>query len=171
MSAPEAARIVLAQALTREAFAPYGDLIAPGANERAINFGTTRRFDGVAHLDVEQGDGRACVAIFRTDQHTHRAPYPLRAFERHLLGSQSFVPLGAGRCLAVLAGAGAAPDEAAIVAFIVEPGQGVTLRRGVWHHPLITIGAADILVIERAARDEDCEVVALRARVAVRLPE
>jgi ureidoglycolate lyase len=170
MSAPEAARIVLAQPLTREAFAPYGELIAPGTDERAINFGTTRRFDDVAHLDVEEEGGRACVAIFRTDADTHRAPYPLRAFERHLLGSQSFVPMGAGRCLAVLAGSGAAPDEAAIAAFIVEPGQGVTLRRGVWHHPLITIGAADILVIERAAQDEDCEVVSLKARVEVRLP-
>ncbi|MBP0598275.1 ureidoglycolate lyase [Herbaspirillum sp. LeCh32-8] len=171
MSAPEVMRVVVAQPLTHEAFTPYGELIAPGADERAINFGTTRRFDGVAHLDVEEGGGRACVAIFRTDEGTHRAPYPLRAFERHLLGSQSFVPMGAGRCLAVLAGVGAQPDEAAIAAFIIEPGQGVTLRRGVWHHPLITIGAADVLVIERAAQAEDCEVVMLHARAEVHLPQ
>lgn len=172
MKAPEpaVARVIVAAPLTRAAFAAYGDLLAPGGEVREINFGTTRRFDGVAPLDVEEQGGRAGVAIFRTDAHTHHAPYPLRAFERHLLGSQSFVPLGASRCLAVLAGAGEAPDEAAIAAFIIEPGQGVTLRRGVWHHPLITIGAADVLVIERAAPDEDCEVVALRGRAEVRLP-
>ncbi|WDZ96081.1 ureidoglycolate lyase [Herbaspirillum sp. WKF16] len=169
-TANEAMRVIVAAPLTREAFAAYGELLAPGEQGREINFGTTRRFDDVAPLDVEEDGGRAAVAIFRTDAHTHRAPYPLRAFERHLLGSQSFVPLGAGRCLAVLAGAGAAPDEEGIAAFIIEPGQGITLRRGVWHHPLITIGAADVLVIERQAREEDCEVVALRGRAEVRLP-
>lgn len=170
MSAPEPTpRVVLAQPLTALAFAPYGDLIAPGEAGREINFGTTQRFDDVARLDVEEQDGRACVALFRTDAQTHRAPYPLRAFERHCLGSQSFIPLGASRCLAVLAGSGDTPDEAAIVAFMIEPGQGVTLRRGVWHHPLITVGAADVLVIERAAASEDCQVMAMTTRVEVRL--
>ncbi|MBV8622860.1 MAG: ureidoglycolate lyase [Herbaspirillum sp.] len=173
MSAPEilalGPRVICVQPLTPQAFAPYGELIAPGATERAINFGTTRRFDDVAHLDVQEQGGLACVALFRTDARTHLAPYPLRAFERHRLGSQSFIPLGASRCLAVLAGSGERPDEAAIVAFIVEPGQGVTLRRGVWHHPLITIGAADVLVIERQASEEDCEVVMMSTPAQISL--
>ncbi|EJM95868.1 ureidoglycolate lyase [Herbaspirillum sp. YR522] len=169
MSAPEAgaATVLVAQPLSRAGFAPYGHLIAPGPQQRDINFGTTRRFDDVAHLDTDAQGGRVAVAIFRTDVATHVAPYPLRAFERHLLGSQSFVPMGAGRMLVVLAGCDTQPDEAAMVAFIVEPGQGVTLKRGVWHHPLITIGAADVLVIERMAPEEDCEVVAMRSRVEV----
>lgn len=173
MSAPEAVpavRTVIARALAPASFAPYGDVIAPGGSERDINFGTTRRFDDVTRLDVAEDGGRPCVAIFRTGAGTHRAPYPLRAFERHRLGSQTFVPMGASRCLAVLAGGGDAPDEDGIVAFIVEPGQGITLKRGIWHHPLITIGAADVLVIERLAHEEDCEVVALRGRIEVRLP-
>ncbi|MFJ3059245.1 ureidoglycolate lyase [Herbaspirillum sp. NPDC087042] len=173
MSAPEILapepRVICVQPLTPQAFAPYGELIAPGVAERAINFGTTRRFDDVAHLDVQAQGGLACVALFRTDASTHLAPYPLRAFERHRLGSQSFIPLGASRCLAVLAGAGERPDESAIVAFIIEPGQGVTLRRGVWHHPLITIGAADVLVIERQSAEEDCEVVMMSTRAQISL--
>jgi ureidoglycolate lyase len=169
MSAPDAGRatVIVAQPLSHAAFALYGHLIAPGEQQRDINFGTTRRFDDVAHLDTEADGGRVGVAIFRTDATTHTAPYPVRAFERHLLGSQSFVPMGAGRMLVVLAGGDAQPDEAAIVAFIVEPGQGVTLRRGVWHHPMITVGAADVLVIERMAAVEDCEVVPMRTRVEV----
>ena len=173
MSAPDAgpATVLVAQALSAAGFAPYGHLIAPGQQQRDINFGTTRRFDDVAHLDTDAQGGRVGVAIFRTDAETHVAPYPVRAFERHLLGSQSFVPMGAGRMLVVLAGCDAQPDEAAIVAFIVEPGQGVTLKRGVWHHPLITIGAADVLVIERMAQAEDCEVVTMRSRVEVVLAQ
>lgn len=173
MNAPEVQgrrRVILAQPLTPQAFAPYGHLIAPGPLERDINFGTTRRYDDVARLDVQEQGGRACVAIFRTDAQTHQAPYPLRAFERHRLGSQSFVPMGAARCLAVLAGDGECPDESAIAAFVIEPGQGVTLRRGVWHHPLITVGAADVLVIERLAAEEDCQVVMLTMPAEVHLP-
>jgi ureidoglycolate lyase len=151
MSAPEAApRGDPGAALTHEAFAPYGDLIAPGEAEREINFGTTRRFDDVARLDVQEQDGRACVACSAPGASPTAAPYPLRAFERHRLGSQSFIPLGASRCLAVLAGDGERPDEAAIVAFVIEPGQGVTLAARRLASPLITLGAADVLVIERA---------------------
>jgi hypothetical protein len=87
--------------------------------------------------------------------------------ELQLDGSQ--LPRVSGSCLAVLAGSGDTPDEAAIAAFLIEPGQGVTLRRGVWHHPLITVGAADVLVIERAAASEDCQVMAMTTRVEVRL--
>lgn len=162
---------LLAQPLSHAAFAAYGDLIVAGGAERDINFGTTRRFDNLTQLDTDAQGGQPCVAIFRTDATTHVAPYPLRAFERHLLGSQSFVPMGASRCLVVLAGSGEVPDEAAIRAFIVEPGQGITLRRGVWHHPLITIGAADVLVIERAAPEEDCQVLPLQGAFQVVLPE
>lgn len=173
MRAPESQsmlRVILAQALTREAFAAYGELIAPGRSERDINFGTARRYDDVASLDVDEAGGRACVAIFRTETPAGQAAYPLRAFERHRLGSQSFIPMGAARCLAVLAGDGEQPDESAIAAFVIEPGQGVTLRRGVWHHPLITIGPADVLVIERAASEVDCEVVMMSSQVEVKLP-
>ncbi|MCO4859867.1 ureidoglycolate lyase [Herbaspirillum sp. WGmk3] len=171
MPAPDtAARVILAQALTQEAFAAYGVLIAPGPSEREINFGTTRRYDDVAALDVDDEGGRACVAIFRTQGQGDPATYPLCAFERHRLGSQSFIPLGASRCLAVLAGDGERPDESAIAAFVIEPGQGVTLRRGVWHHPLITLGAADVLVIERAATQVDCEVVMMSSQAQVKLP-
>jgi ureidoglycolate lyase len=165
-SAPVAQRIA-AQALTADKVASFGHLIAPGADSRDINAGTTRRYDDVAGLDVEEGGGRACVAIFQTDAGTHRAPYRLSMFERHRIGSQSFVPMGGSRCLAIVAGIGDAPDEDAIQAFIIEPGQGLTLRRDVWHHPLITIGAADILVIERIAAQVDCELMRIRGSFEV----
>lgn len=180
------ARLIRARALTRAAFAPYGDVIAAPAglaggavdggtidggasNDAMINNGTARRFDDLTRLDVGDSGGEACLAIFRCGAEAHAPPLRLTMFERHCLGSQSFVPMGRGRCLAIVAGAADAPDEEAIRAFIVEPGQGVTLRRGVWHHPLITLGAADILVIERRGGAVDCEIVALAGHFVVTL--
>jgi ureidoglycolate lyase len=165
-----ALRIIPAQALTAAAFAPFGDVIAATAPASTpINAGTAQRFDDLTRLDLNAHNGSPCVAIFRTTEQSHTAPYRLTLFERHLLGSQTFVPMGQGRCLAVLAPGDAQPDEERIQVFIVEPGQGVTLRRGVWHHPLITLGAADVLVIERSADAVDCEIVPVRGRFAVGL--
>ncbi|MDY7577209.1 ureidoglycolate lyase [Herbaspirillum sp. RTI4] len=166
-------RLITAVPLTAAGIAPFGDLLMPHAQAGvesvagvAINAGTAQRFD-LAHLDVAGEGGTACVTIFRTQEGAHRAPYRLTAFERHRHGSQTFVPLGAARCLAVVTSGADAPDESAIRAFIVEPGQGLTLRRSVWHHPLITLDAADVLVIERRAAEVDCEVQPIAGQFAV----
>lgn len=177
MSSPESSspnRVIVAQTLTPAAFAPFGDVIAPavngGSNSSApINAGTAQRFDDLTQLDVSEQGGEACVAIFRTQDGTHVAPYALTMFERHLLGSQSFIPMAQGRVLVVVTQGGDAPDEDAIQAFIVEPGQGVTLRRGVWHHPMITIGGADVFVIERRAVEVDCEIARIEGSFIVTL--
>ena len=169
-----ATKVIVAQALTPEAFAPFGDVIAPAkasSGSTPINEGTAQRFDDLTQLDVSEQGGAACVAIFRTQDGTHVAPYALTMFERHLLGSQSFVPMGQGRVLVVVTQGDRLdmPDEDAIQAFIVEPGQGVTLRRGVWHHPMITIGGADVFVIERRAAQVDCEIQRIKGSFVVTL--
>src|SRR5450830_15010 len=175
MNSPDisaASRRIVAQTLTPAAFAAFGDVIAPTPAtpaSTAINQGTAQRFDDITHLDVDGQGGQACLAIFRTQDGTHAAPYALSMFERHLLGSQSFVPMAQGRVLVVVAPGDAAPDEEAIQAFIVESGQGVTLKRGVWHHPMITIGSADVLVIERRAAQVDCEIQRIKGRFVVTL--
>ena len=171
-AATTASQVIVAQVLTPAAFAPFGDVITPAtvqSNSTPINEGTAQRFDDLTQLDVSEQDGEACVAIFRTQDGTHVAPYALTMFERHLLGSQSFVPMGQGRVLVVVTEGGDTPDEDAIQAFIVEPGQGVTLRRGVWHHPMITIGGADVFVIERRAAQVDCEIQRIKGRFIVTL--
>lgn len=161
-------RLIVAQPLTHQNFAAFGDVVAPAAHDStAINAGTAQRFDRLTELDVSADGGAACLAIFRTQADTHAAPFRLWAFERHRLGSQTFVPMGQGRCLAVVTSGERTPDESAICAFIVEPGQGITVRRGVWHHPLITLGAADVLVIERRAAEVDCELARIAGQFIV----
>jgi ureidoglycolate lyase len=160
--------LIVAQPLTHQNFAAFGDLIAPVAHDStAINAGTAQRFDRLTELDVGAHGGAACLAIFRTQDDTQAAPCRLWAFERHCLGSQTFVPMGQSRCLAVVTSGERTPDESAIHAFIVEPGQGITVRRGVWHHPLITLGAADVLVIERRATEVDCEIARIAGQFIV----
>lgn len=166
-------RAIRVEPLTRAAFEPYGDVIdidaSASARVRAINQGSAARIDDLTTLDLTDADGRPCLAIFRTAD--MRWPLRLRLFERHRLGSQTFVPLADGRCLAVVAGSGGQPDEHDVRAFVTRPGQGFTLRRGVWHHPLITLGAATVLVIERsAAGREDCDTVAVHTPIELAAP-
>ena len=161
-------RLVAVQPLTREAFLPYGELIMPNAQAGTpINAASAQRFDAPGGIDVDDSGGAACLTVFRTHDAPAAGPIPLRAFERHRLGSQTFVPLAGGRCLCVVTGGDCAPDASAVCAFIVGPGQGVTLRRGVWHHPLITLGPADVLVIERQAAQVDCELQPITGSILV----
>ena len=88
--------------LTAEAFAPFGDVIEPSdrAEQLAINYGMTTRFNDLATLDIGEDHGRPIVSIFRGRL---LAPLVLRIFERHPLGSQAFVPLSGRPFLAAVA--------------------------------------------------------------------
>uniref|UniRef100_UPI0035579F05 ureidoglycolate lyase n=1 Tax=Pandoraea sputorum TaxID=93222 RepID=UPI0035579F05 len=52
--------------LTREAFAPFGDVIElEGAKHFAINGGTTERFHALASVALGPAGGRTLVNVFR----------------------------------------------------------------------------------------------------------
>lgn len=184
---------ITAELPTRARFAPYGDLLGDAAGDAAagagndpagadpgvpvhalrgtsINAGTGRRYDNLMRVDLTRAGGQPCITLFRTAGAAHCAPFALSAFERHCLGSQTFVPLGASRCLAIVTLGDTKPDLDAIHAYVVEPGQAVTIRAGVWHHPLLSIGPAEVLVLERSAASADCEIYPLQPGRAVSLP-
>ena len=89
--------------LTREAFAPFGDVIAcdEAARHFAINEGTTERFHDLARVDVADGKGRALINIFRAQP--RELPMTLTMMERHPLSSQAFIPLSKRPYLVVVA--------------------------------------------------------------------
>jgi ureidoglycolate lyase len=145
--------------LTAAAFAPFGAVIAadPGRSY-LINGGTTRRFHALAAADPGPG-GTAILSIFRG------APRPLpltvAMLERHPLGAQAFAPLSPAPWLAVVA-EGARPTTRDLRAFLCRGDQGVQYARGVWHHPLIVLGAAqDFLVVDRLGPGANLEEIAL----------
>ncbi|MDZ5695783.1 ureidoglycolate lyase [Chelativorans sp. M5D2P16] len=147
---------VTATPLTREAFAPFGDVIeTAGAESFLINGGKCRRFHDLARVEAAGADARVLINIFRAEPY----PMPLRLemVERHPLGSQAFIPLAPRPYLVVVC-----PDEAgrpgAPQAFVAHPGQGVNYARGIWHAVLTPIGEAqDFLVVDRGGEGRNLE--------------
>ena len=133
---------------------------------RAINGGTSQRWDmpGGLHLNAEGGE--PCVAIFRARAQALAGPWHL--LERHRLGTQTFIPLGGARCVVLVACGEGAPDLTTLAAFAVGGAQGFTLHAGTWHHGLIALDAGDFVVIERRAASVDCEFAELAEPVTLR---
>lgn len=134
--------------LTREAFAPFGDVIElEGAKQIPINLGTTIRFHDLAKVDVTDEGGRTLVNLFRGQPRA--LPFEVKMLERHPLGSQAFIPLNDKPYLVVVAPAGEL-DESKVRAFVTSGWQGVNYAKGVWHHPLLSLGeVSDFVVVDR----------------------
>jgi ureidoglycolate lyase len=155
--------------LTAAAFLPFGDVIeaTAGIAHHAINDGHALRFDALADIDTARAGGRPRLSIFRASPRV--LPLHVTLVERHRLGSQLFMPLAPQRFLVVVAEAGARPTAPSLRAFLAGPGQGINLRPGTWHHPLLALDdGGDFLVIDRAADEspEDCEVCHLAQATA-----
>ncbi|MDE1184095.1 ureidoglycolate lyase [Paraburkholderia sp.] len=150
--------------LTREAFAPFGDVIAlEGAKQIPINLGTTIRYHDLAKVDVTDESGRTLVNLFRGQPRA--LPFEVKMLERHPLGSQAFVPLNDKPYLVVVAPAGEL-DEAKIRAFVTSGWQGVNYAKGVWHHPLLALDdVSDFIVVDRGGDGLNLNEQDLRASV------
>jgi ureidoglycolate lyase len=147
------------EALTREAFAAFGEVIEPAAAKQvyAINEGTAQRYHDLASLDCSAEGGRVIVSLFRAE--ARPLPFAVTMLERHPLGSQAFVPLDpATRYLVVVA---ESPQHAPR-AFLADGGCGINLHRGTWHHPLLALDRrSDFLVLDRGGPGANCDEVAL----------
>src|SRR5690606_17481511 len=127
------------QPLERVAFAPFGEVIEPAAaaRVRSINEGSASRYDDLAVIDTDAGQGRTTLGIVRAQPRA--LPFSVRMLERHPLGSQAWLPLDPAARYLVVVAASAADTP---LAFLAERGQGVNYRRGTWHHPLLLLDAA-----------------------------
>lgn len=124
---------IRAEPLTRDAFAPFGDVLDAPAEK------------GRLYYDHGLGNGRpgAWPSLFLSCA-TPVGELPLTAtvMERHEFSSQTFVPLAPTRWLVLVAPHDAAggPDMTRARAFLPAPGQGLTYRMNVWHHPNTVFG-------------------------------
>lgn len=174
MTDAEPLSLLQPQPLTAAAFAPYGRVLqAPAgalAEAETINAGTAQRLELVPDARLGAGADRPVIALMRAQART--LPMALTELERHRLGSQSFVPLGAlRRFVLVVARPGPAPTDAAqLAAFVTDGTQGVWLAPGTWHHALLALDAGDFLVVERRGELPDCETVALAPPVQLLAP-
>lgn len=123
---------IVPQPLTREAFAPFGDVIdVPSAA------GRTYYEDALGNLRPE---ARASLSLSLKDE-TQDRPLTAELLERHEFSSQTFVPIDVARWLIVVAPHAKAggPDTTAVRAFIATGQQGVTYRPNTWHHGLTVL--------------------------------
>jgi ureidoglycolate lyase len=161
---------ILARPLTREAFAPFGDVIEPDeARAYPINGGMCIRHHALAVADVAGEDARIVISLFRGQAYDF--PLKLLMVERHPLGSQAFMPLSPRPFLVVVC-----PDDGGAPgvpqAFLTGPGQGVNYRRNLWHGVLTPIGEAqDFLVVDRAGSGNNVEEHMFAAPYEILLPE
>lgn len=147
--------------LTREAFAPFGDVIeASDAVEHfTINAGNTERYHDLANIEAGP-DGRVIVSIFRGQQRA--LPFTVEMMERHPKASQAFIPMSGHPYLVVVAPAGEAPTVDTLRTFLARGDQGVNYATGVWHHPLLALdGTSDFLVVDRSGPGDNCDEVQL----------
>ena len=145
---------ILAEPLTPEAFAPFGDVLeATGSPDRLINQGLCGRFHDRARLDF--GTGRAGISIFKAEPRS--LPYRLEMVERHPEGSQAFLPMSEHPFLVIVAeGRDAVPGR--IRAFLTAPGQGINLLRGTWHGVLTPLHAPGLFaVVDRIGEGANLE--------------
>lgn len=142
------------QALTREGFQPFGDVIdAEGVEPFETNGGSALRYHRLAVADCNADFGQTLLSIFRVVR--TGVPTRLVMMERHPLSSQAFIPLSGQRFIVVVAPAGTRPEVEDLRAFASNGKQGVNYHRAVWHHPLVALDAGDFLVVDRDEQGAD----------------
>ncbi|QNH36880.1 ureidoglycolate lyase [Aminobacter sp. MDW-2] len=136
------------QPLSRDGFAPYGDVIDAGGPESfPTNGGAAHRFHRLGVADCGAEGGAALLSIFRV---LHAGlPPRVKMMERHPLSSQAFIPLAGQRFVVIVAPAQCRPDPEMLRAFVTDGRQGVNYHRATWHHPLVALDGGDFLVVDR----------------------
>jgi ureidoglycolate lyase len=150
-------RTLTIEPLTKEAFAPFGDVIeTDGSDHFMINNGSTMRFHKLATVETATPEDKAIISIFRAD--AQDMPLTVSMLERHPLGSQAFIPLLGNPFLIVVAPLGDVPVSGLVRAFVTNGRQGINYHRGVWHHPVLTIEKRDdFLVVDRSGSGNNCD--------------
>jgi len=120
------------QPLTREAFAPFGDVIdIPDEAGRTYYEDALGNLRAVAHPSLS-------VSL---KAETPDRPLRAELLERHEFSSQTFVPIDVERWLIVVAphAPQGGPDLGGVRAFIASGKQGVTYKPNTWHHGLTVL--------------------------------
>lgn len=150
-----------AEPLTRERFAPYGDVIETSRDHSvAMNSARFERFDNLCDVNLAD-DGPVAISIARC-RTPSRLPLRLDMVERHPLGSQAFVPLSPCKMVLVVAPPGESVDADDLRAFVTNGRQGFNYHRGTWHMPLISFEEGrEYLIIDRGGGEPNCEEYSL----------
>ena len=164
-------RTIRATPLTREAFAPFGDVIdTEGAHHFPINGGRCERYHDLATVEATGPNARVLISIFKGTPYAF--PLELTLVERHPLGSQAFMPLTPAPFLVVVCPDAPDGGPGTPHAFVTRPGQGVNYPAGRWHAVLTPIAAPqDFLVVDRGGDGSNLEEHHFEEPWIITLPE
>lgn len=159
---------LVAEPLTRDAFAPFGQVIDTSGTPLSINAGNTERYHDLARIELGGVHCRPLISIFRGKPYA--LPMLLSMVERHPLGSQAFYPLTDLPFLVIVA-----PDNSGTPGtprvFLTAPRQGVNIAMNTWHGTLAPLEAiADFLVVDRGGEGTNLEEHFFAEPFVVRLP-
>ncbi|MGH1464976.1 MAG: ureidoglycolate lyase [Cognatishimia sp.] len=147
-------RTLQTSALNPANFAPFGDVIElRDQPDQIINQGLCGRYHDLATLDF--GSGRAGISLF--DAKSRSLPYQLTMLERHLQGSQAFIPMSPTSFLIIVA-----PDNRGTPgepsAFLSSEGQAINIHKGVWHGVLTPLSTPGLFaVVDRVGPEPNLE--------------
>ena len=148
--------------LTREAFAPFGDVMEMGGVPLSINQGFADRFDDLCKVDVGEADV-AKVSLFEV--WPRPMPIKIDLMERHPLGSQAFYPLQDDEWLVLVC---ADPLKAnSFRCFRASGQQGVNYARNIWHFPLLVFEPSRFIVVDRKGPGVNLEEVKLSKALSI----
>ena len=147
----QTSRPLLLEPLSAARFAPFGDVLENDGSAR-------RNFYPEATVPGE-GAGALRFWVSHVEPVT-AAPLSILQLERHRYAAQSFIPLKIARWIVIVASSrpDGFPEVSGLRAFLAAPAQGVSYRRGTWHHGTTVLDAPAqfaVLMWRRAAGDDD----------------
>jgi ureidoglycolate lyase len=157
-------RTIFAEPITAEAFAPFGELLAPPD-------GFSRNYFDAA-LSNARPSARPSLSVAVAEP-IKSLPMDAVHMERHAFSSQSFVPMDAERYLAIVAphAAGGGPDTERARAFLVAGRYGITFRADIWHHPMAVLDRpstfAIVMWLDGSAGDTELVPLSVPFRVGI----
>lgn len=138
--------------MNREAFEPFGEVLAPGEVEPDF-FG----INSVGWRASFASDSPAEVMFYRSNY----AGLRFHMLERHHAVTQAFVPLGKTPSVIAVAtptGADEMPDPGDLRAFLLDGTAGYVLKAGTWHaldrYPLDRTHTDVVIITDRATQHE-----------------
>lgn len=161
-------RQIRVQALSEEAFHPYGRLIRLTPDKQPLA-DTADLIYWEKMVEFEPGIQRTIGLL--TEK---RRDMVLTKMERHTKALEWFVPID-GRCVACFAAfqdpndPDEVPDPAAVVAFAMDNIAGFVVERGAWHWPAfpVTETATQLVNLRRDTEHDDVDVKVLAEPIEI----
>jgi len=154
---------IKAEPLTKEAFAPYGDVIEiDGAKHFGMNDDGMERYYDLANIDVDHDAGGKPVISMTVCNKVDSMPYHMYCIEKHPRGSQAFIPMTSSPLIVAVAEPSETVDISKIKAFVSNGKQGINYNKNVWHMPTICLDAdQQFIIVDRGGKGDNCDLVTI----------